>query len=106
MRFATVHRRVHRAAALLVACVFLTLPTLARLHDHLSAIDTDGGFRLSKNIERPHERQAAAIAIAVAVGPRQSGPDLSVAGATVIVAACWPTAPTLVAVSDRAPPAR
>jgi len=50
-------RFVHRAAALLVACVFAALPTLSRLHDHLLTSDNIPGFRLSKNIERPHERR-------------------------------------------------
>lgn len=48
-------------AAVVVACVFASLPTLARVQDHVSTHDDAGSFRLSKNLERPHEKIGAAM---------------------------------------------
>lgn len=48
-----------RVAAVLVVCVFASLPTLARVHDRLSPRDDVSSFRPSKNVERPHEKVAA-----------------------------------------------
>lgn len=60
------HRSVrplsHRIAALAVVCVFATLPSLARIHDRLTAHDDVTRFRLSQNLERPHEKAAAPLA--------------------------------------------
>jgi hypothetical protein len=51
-------RLIYRVAAAVVVCVFASLPTLARVHDQLSTRDDGGGFKLSKNLERPHEKLA------------------------------------------------
>ena len=48
-----------RLAAIVVVSVFASLPTLARVHDHLSTHDNVSSFRLSKNLERPHEKIGA-----------------------------------------------
>jgi HAMP domain-containing protein len=55
----TVRRTLVRAAALFVACVFASLPTLARIHERLAGRDAVSSFRLSKNIERPHQKAVA-----------------------------------------------
>ena len=55
----SLRRLIHRVAAAVVVCVFASLPTLARVHDQLSTRDS-GGFKLSKNLERPHEKLAPA----------------------------------------------
>jgi hypothetical protein len=97
-------RVVHRAAALLVACVFATLPTLSRLHDHLLTSDNVPGFRLSKNIERPHERHMPTPLLRVAAP--SVGQDRSLAAD---VADCVSLALQPIVVSSpsgRAPPAR
>ncbi|HEY7288764.1 MAG TPA: hypothetical protein VH583_02925 [Vicinamibacterales bacterium] len=44
--------------------MFATLPSLARIHDRLTAHDDVTRFRLSQNLERPHEK-AAAVALVV-----------------------------------------
>ena len=48
-----------RTAAAMVVCVLASLPTLTRLHDRLSEHDDVRAFRLSKNLERPHEKNVA-----------------------------------------------
>ncbi|HWF85385.1 MAG TPA: hypothetical protein VG222_11070 [Vicinamibacterales bacterium] len=104
MRSDSAPRLAHRAAALLIACVFLTLPTLSRLHDHLSTADNVAGFRLSKNIERPHERHSVAPLPTLASPTVRS--DTSLAGGVAAVTSLAPP-PVVVAPScDRAPPAR
>lgn len=50
-----------RIAAVTLACVFASLPTLTRLHARVSTRDDMHRFRLSKNLDRPHEK--------VGVGP-------------------------------------
>ena len=97
-------RLVHRAASLLVVCVFLSLPTLARLHDHLSAADNVAGFRLSKNLERPHERQTTVSLPRIATP--SAGHDTARAGDVAPLVS--PAPPRLLAAptADRAPPAR
>lgn len=56
----SLRRLIYRAAAAVVVCVFASLPTLARAHDQLSANDNGAGFKLSKNLDRPHEKLAPA----------------------------------------------
>ncbi|HYM24700.1 MAG TPA: hypothetical protein VEU08_15890 [Vicinamibacterales bacterium] len=52
-------RLVLRAAAIAVVAVFASLPTLTRIHDHLTGFDNPTAFRISKNLERPHEKSVA-----------------------------------------------
>jgi len=54
----TVRRDFVRAVALVVAFVFASLPTLARVHERLAARHAVSSFRLSKNVERPSEKVA------------------------------------------------
>ena len=68
---------VWRAAAVAVVGAFLFVPTLARLQDHLSSADTGAGFKLSKNIERPHDKQTTAALVAISA--LSLGPDRSLA---------------------------
>lgn len=56
----TLRRTFVRAAALLVVCVFASLPTLARAHERLAARHAVSSFRLSKNVERPQQKPAPA----------------------------------------------
>src|SRR5579862_9156163 len=55
-------RLVLRAAAIAVVAVFASLPTLMRVHDHLTGLDNPTAFRISKNLERPHEKSVAPFA--------------------------------------------
>jgi hypothetical protein len=57
----------YRIAALAVVCVFATLPSLARVHDRLTAHDEATRFRLSQNLERPHEKTVAVSLVATPV---------------------------------------
>ena len=50
-------QRIQRATAIAIVAVFASLPTLARVHDRLSASDAPTAYRVSRNLERPHERQ-------------------------------------------------
>jgi len=61
-----------RFVAAIVVCVFASLPTLARVHDRLSTHDNSSSFRLSKNLERPHEKigTIALVAAAPTLVPR------------------------------------
>ena len=54
---------LHRVAAIVVVGVFASLPTLARINDRLSTHDDVSTYRLSKNIERPHEKAGAAALV-------------------------------------------
>ena len=93
-----------RLAALVVACVFASLPTLARVHDRLSTHDEFGSFRLSKNLERPHEKigAAAVAATALALVHRDTAPCGEVADPIVV-----PVTPSFSApLAARAPPVR
>jgi len=47
---------LYRIAAVTLVCVFASWSTLARMHDPVSTRDDVHRFRLSKNIERPHEK--------------------------------------------------
>ena len=96
-------RLVYRAAAILVACVFLSLPTLVRLHDHLSTADNISGFRLSKNIERPHERHSPPPSVLKAAAPVVA--EASSRGDTIgPFVAHVPQSPVAKPASSRAPP--
>jgi hypothetical protein len=84
-----------RCAAVLVVCVFASLPTLARVHDRLSAHDDVSSFRPSKNVERPHEKVAAStlaplparrIVVAVPTPAQDVVPPSAVADDDVVVA--------------------
>ena len=55
----------HRIAALAVVCVFASLPSLARIHDRVTAHDEVTRFRLSQNLERPHEKASGAALVAM-----------------------------------------
>lgn len=70
-------RALRRIAAAVVICAFALVPTLSRIHDRLSTSDTFPGFKASKNLERPHERQApvslARAATAVTVDATTAG---------------------------------
>jgi len=96
---AAVSRRLFRAAAVLLVCVFASLPTLIRLHERLSAVDDVARFRLSKNIERPHEKQAPAALIRI----EWLGHDLALAVASA-PAATRPLDSPRDAATGRAPP--
>jgi hypothetical protein len=100
----TVHRTLVRAVALVVACVVAWLPTLVRAHDRLSPHDSATSFRLSKNVERPHEKAAPAPVDRVAV-PLVFRDDSMRRGATP---AAQPLAVPAIAsvLTTRAPPAR
>jgi hypothetical protein len=74
------NRWLHVVAALLVAAVFLSLPPLSYLHDRLSTVDNTAHFRPGKNLERPHERQAAAVIVACRAPTGE--PDLRACGRT------------------------
>ena len=54
-------RLLCRLSAIVVVSVFASLPTLARVHDRLSTHDNASSFKLSKNLERPHEKIGGAI---------------------------------------------
>jgi hypothetical protein len=97
-------RLIYNSAALMVVCVFLFLPTLLRLHDHLSTADKVASFRLSKNLERPHSRHSNAPPLRLVT--TSDGHDQTPAGLVTDLA---PLAPRLIDVgssSDRAPPTR
>jgi len=97
-------QRIVRAAAVLVVCVFASLPTLARVHDRLSARDDGTSFRLSKNLERPHDK--VGIVALVTVAPSATAPELADRG-EVAPAADPISAPLLVnTLTSRAPPVR
>lgn len=66
-------RLVFAAACILVA-VFASMPTLLRLHDHLSTGRANDGFKFSRNIERPHEKHTPIrpVAITTASASEQS----------------------------------
>ena len=94
----------HRIAALAVVCVFATLPSLARVHDRLTAHDEVTRFRLSQNLERPHEKTAAVCLVPTPV--LRFAPDTTLQyaiattpGPSLHDAFVCPTAP-------RAPPVR
>jgi hypothetical protein len=63
----SVRRLSHRIAAVTVACVFATLPSLSRIHDRLTAHDDVTRFRLSQNLERPHQKAEGAPLVAMPV---------------------------------------
>ena len=93
-----------RLAAVVVVSVFASLPTLARVHDRLTTHDDGGSFRLSKNLERPHEKIVAANAVesSIALVVRDTARSADVAEtptSTVTASFAAPLAP-------RAPPAR
>jgi hypothetical protein len=96
-------RPVHRLAALVVALVFLSLPTLTRVHDRASAVDNTTAFRLSKNIQRPSERHTA-VAVSATVAPRVA--DALPFEAPPPVADAFERPSTVTPGSLRAPPAR
>ena len=58
-----VERRILRVAAIAVIGVFAALPVLVRIHDRLSQSDAPTAFRVSKNLERPHEKHLVQPAI-------------------------------------------
>ena len=95
---------VQRIAAVAVACVFATLPSLSRIHDRLTAHDDVTRFRLSQNLERPHEKAEA--------GPLAAMPVFKIATDTsphppVVETHASPLAPGFVSATDsRAPPVR
>lgn len=100
----SLRRLIHRVAAAVVVCVFASLPTLARVHDQLSARDDGASYKLSKNLERPHEKLVAApllraTAASVAFDQTRSG--------DVAELLPWYSAPAVATPSPvRAPPAR
>lgn len=96
-------RSIVRTAAILVMCVFASLPTLARVHDRLTPHGDTGSFRLSKNLERPHEKIAA---VAIAAPAVHVAPDLAWTG-DVLERETFPTPPpSLATLPSRAPPVR
>jgi hypothetical protein len=98
-----VRQRIFQAAAIVVVCVFASLPTLTRVYDRLSTHDDVGRFRLSKNLERPHEKitavGVAAPAIRVANGPAWNRSLVDLCPVVPASGFCAPLGP-------RAPPAR
>ena len=93
-----------RTVALVVACVFASLPTLARVHERLAARHAVSSFRLSKNVERPSEKVAPTPLVLTAV-PVVVGDD-SVRGRVDPVAHRVFASPVTAAADNRAPPAR
>ncbi len=49
-------QRYMTAAAWLLVLSFACVPALSRVHDRLTLIDQSAGFKPSKNLERPHDR--------------------------------------------------
>jgi hypothetical protein len=82
--------------------VFASLPTLSRLHDRLSASDDAGRFRLSKNIERPHEKHSPAPLVRVA----WFAPDETAVDPVAAPVSRHPHQHSEVPAPVRAPPAR
>ena len=79
------------------------LPSLSRIHDRLKAHDEVTRFRLSQNLERPHEKVAAACLVAMPAFriTRDTSPHTSVIDTTVpAVTDVFASKP-----SSRAPPA-
>lgn len=66
-------RSTTSVAAWLLVVVFASVPTLSRVHDHLSPSDQTAGFRFSKNVERPHEKPAPARLIVIGAALIDSG---------------------------------
>ena len=98
-------RFVHRFAAAALVCAFAALPTFARAYDRLTSTDNPTAFKISKNLERPHEKIGAApiVRTAAATLPvRDDAPAGRVCTTLVPVRAARALPPT----PDRAPPAR
>ena len=93
---------VWRAASVAVVAAFLFVPTLARLHDRLSTADTGAGFKLSKNIERPHDKQVTAPLVPIAA--LSFGPDTSLACVVTLPNADARTSRVQASLATRAPP--
>ena len=88
----------------MVACNFASLPTLARVQDRLSTHDNASSFRLSKNLERPHEK---IVATALADSPHPLVVrDRTDRGDVVDVASAPPAQPATASLVSRAPPVR
>jgi hypothetical protein len=100
----TVRTSFVRTVALVVACVFASLPTLARVHERLAARHAVSSFRLSKNVERPHDKVAPAPLVRTAV-PLAARDD-SIRGSVDPAAHRSSDCPALSSVVTRAPPAR
>jgi len=61
--------RLVTAATWLLVITFACVPAFSRVHDRLSAADQAGGFRFSKNVERPHQKHVATGRVAFGVLP-------------------------------------
>ena len=85
-------------------CVFASLPTLARIHDRLSGHDDVASFRLSKNLERPHEKIGAASLVCAMV--TLDRPDAARCGDAVEPAPPALLEPVVAPLASRAPPVR
>jgi hypothetical protein len=97
------NRRLHVAAAFLVAGVFLSLPPLSYIHDRLTTVDNTAHFRPGKNLERPHERQTAVVIVACRAPTGE--PDRRPCGRTVSDGRLAPQSILDTLVAPRAPPA-
>ena len=97
-----VERRILRVAAIAVIGVFAALPVLVRIHDRLSQSDAPTAFRISKNLERPHEKHVVQPAIrpaaSTALHNAPSCSDVIQSDATDLTAPVWTPSPV------RAPP--
>jgi hypothetical protein len=95
----------HRIAALAVICAFAALPLLARIHDRVTAHDDVTRFRLSQNLERPHEKEAVAGLVATPVF--RVAPDTTTLQQLVAPASGSPLHDAFVCpTAPRAPPVR
>ena len=101
-RSSTWVRCVRRSAALAVIGAFLFVPTLARLHDRLSTADTRAGFKLSKNIERPHDKQAPVPLVPITAVSLDA--DTSLECLVAVLSVRIPASPVDARLSNRAPP--
>ena len=99
-----VRQLLHRFAAIVVVGVFASVPTLARVHDRLSTHDDGSAFRLSKNIERPHEKVAAAPLVCTT--PARALRDDTRCGDARDVVVHPPTPLVAPELASRAPPVR
>lgn len=85
--------------------MFVSLPTLARMHDQLSTHDNGTSFRLSKNVDLPHEKIGGA-ALACCTTLALLHPDRTEGHASAEQPGTPAALPPVARLASRAPPVR